>query len=288
MIELPHTLFIKYLSNKGKSFEEIEQTLDSYGLVRPISTVTTRIIEDKNLVVPYKEEVINEAMELLQNDDRDFIDVHCVLYRGDPLKVQTELQGYDLILDYETLNVYMHLFWHPTAVESRSLWNKFLKLVGSDIPSGYTSFKHVLFLARMGDQELLFWKLKRPKTNVNKKQLLEETGYDSAMRLKETMYDDTSFENSRTAVNYSMVMTNSYRLISEMERDTQYEDVQKLLKEGIIALEQPTSQKILRSTIIKDIAESSGEPEWRKENGDEDRQESKEQSSGKPKPTKPK
>jgi hypothetical protein len=245
------------VDNDTLSDDDIENILSIHGLAIP-SSKYIKTLRKKTLEYDLTQDQVDGAVQLLHHQERDFIDALCVLYKATASKVLIELSEYDIVVDKEVLDAYITLFWNPTAIGSRPKWNVFLKRV-DDYDLGTTTYKNLLSLAKMGDEELLFWKMKRPKPRRDRQEILEETAYDAAMRLKESQCMPLSVDTAKTISALGQVLISSYKLLSDLENQTKYSDVLDTLRKGLIKIDNDLPEnKVSRQDIINDIVEDTG------------------------------
>lgn len=259
LANLPHELFIRFLATIRSTAEELELFLENNGLAIPSLGYLDNILNTNKEYIELLTSlpVKDKAIEILQHKDREFIDVICVLYRDRPEKIVKELESYDIMLEKEVIETYQQLFWNAHAISSRSKWKTFLNGLSDEGGAGEyesISYKNLLKLAKLNDQELLFWKLQRPKTFKNKKDILEDAVVLYWTKLQETKYLPNNESSSKMMANYGNLLVNSIKQISELDAQTQYEDVKKMLEEGFVEIK---SEKVEHKSLAEVVEENN-------------------------------
>lgn len=260
--ELPHELYIYALATKKLSLTAIDDRLRYYGLVSPKSDYL-KYIQENNPSTLFTDEQVKEAEALLEHPERELLDVLCVLYRGDCRKVYDDSVGYSLGLTEAQVKTYIFLFWHPLVLNNRVKWQEFMRGLNEesyrDLVSR-ASYKSLLRLARMGEQEILFWKLGRPKKFKQKRDILEDSVQDLYMRMKETNLMENTESTSRIVSNYGTVLASFVRELTNLESQVVYDDVLKLLQEGVFKIKSSEENFKQLSEIVEHDGQTEGTP----------------------------
>lgn len=244
MSELPHKKYIEYLFSLGFNKPTVEKCLSDNDLVLPTEKQLSEIQS-----YSYREPAVNQylkddeppkpkklnknayaALELLSHPDREILDALCVLYAGNYSKISKELLDYDIELTKGVVEEYSNYFWNKDAVLSRANWRRFLKLVDD----GDKEYKNILKLAKLGDQELLFWKLGRPKKFNLTKTEIENAMQLAYMKAMETKYMPGDAEKVARVgaawLSQFVALASKYQDVVEQ---SQFPEFMKMLEEGV-------------------------------------------------------
>lgn len=277
-VQLPHEIYISLLFLEGYSVDAINEKLELNDLALPSDTYLKEIQSLVNPKPPRKQDEVpeeltnkmehlspaegntefieklkyiqsktsDEVLNLLRHPDRELIDVVCILNRRDPSKIKSELEQNDIYVSLNVIKMYVTLFWQPSAIDSRHRWRIFLRGLVDESEhenTGYESNKNLYKLARIGDEDLVFWKLQRPKNTRNKKQDLEQVREMLTFKILETKYMSNNINNSKLIANLSSQLVDITKQLHDMETESDFENIVEYLKNNV-ELENPPEKEL--------------------------------------------
>lgn len=244
---LPHELYIKALFWKGFSIKEVEGQLQDYDLAIPIESYMEELKEQTKKKPEHEIKKLIEsdffiaAEELLDCNHRELLDAMCVLHVETKEKAFNELVELGIFIPQEVFYAYKRIFWNTMAVNSRTRWKEFIRCLPEDTSgdkqAGTGGYKDILRLARMGKNDLLFWRLQIPNKKKSARELLESARELSFMRLMETQFMPNEESVSRIAANYGNLIGNLSRQLLELEASAGYQEVAEMLTKGLVEIE---------------------------------------------------
>lgn len=252
--ELPHELFIRYLIDQGKTNKELTEILVQNDLARPTDTFIDNLrAKTDSIQFNLTPEHLAGILQILNHSEREFVDVLCILYKRNLDKIVKELITYDIDIPTDHITMYKDLLWHYSAIESRTKWKRYLQYLPDEKGAdriGITGYKNLVRLARIGDDDLLFFKLRKRRKNKNRKEMLENALENAQMRLHETAYMDNTLDTSKIAANWGTLVVNITKQIQDL--DSQYDDIHEALKEGLAKLKtRQTEYKTLPEVLAE-------------------------------------
>jgi len=258
-VQLPHEIYISLLFLNGWNSESISEHLEEFGLADPSTSYLRNLesainpspstsMEDRELnedlsktvddqtisiLKTIKKKVPKESFDLLDHPDREFLDVLCILYRRDLEKIKSELESQEIFLSLKVLEGYVTLFWQPLAIDSRHKWKKFLKSVDEDSDDGEESPRNLYKLARWGEEDLVFWKLQKPRKTRDKKKDLEYVRELITMKILETKRMKNDSNNAKLIYHLSSQLVDITKQLHEMETESDFENIVEYFKNNI-------------------------------------------------------
>ena len=106
--QLPHELYILYLLRNGNSQKEIEDHLDDLDLAIPTTSFFNSLGESTLPLELNRLTNIDPIIDILHHNEREFIDVLCVLYCNNFKRLLRELEEYDININRSLIYLYRY------------------------------------------------------------------------------------------------------------------------------------------------------------------------------------